>query len=195
MIDPQPLQCENGVVNRFQFGPEFSNDSVQVRRQSFRHAEDALYSLRRKTEAKRVEQCPFPWVRFEEMYVITHSASLPAVAGRGGQRILQGGAHSIFTQPPILCVEILSPEDRIIRIMNLVRDSRKIQTKPPALQPIERRGFFARQVQEQCFQRSELLAVVFNRPIAGKHRDVALPDQLAGLDDDGHPVAQALHRL
>jgi Uma2 family endonuclease len=28
----------------------------------------------------------------------------------------------VFTQPPVLCVEVLSPEDRIHRVMNVVRD-------------------------------------------------------------------------
>jgi hypothetical protein len=30
--------------------------------------------------------------------------------------------ESIFTEPPVLCIEILSPEDRMSRVMDVVQD-------------------------------------------------------------------------
>jgi Uma2 family endonuclease len=51
---------------------------------------------------------------------------------------------SIFTRPPALCVEILSPEDRMSRIMNVVRDylAMGVQTVW-VLDPLEKKAYVA----------------------------------------------------
>src|ERR1035438_3067338 len=50
-------------------------------------------------------------------------------------------------------------------------------------------------MQEERLQRAELLAVADYRPVVRQRRDVALPHQFAGPCDDGHFLADALHRF
>src|ERR1035441_8298670 len=50
-------------------------------------------------------------------------------------------------------------------------------------------------MQEQLLQRAEFFSFVRNRPIAAERADVSLPHQLAGLGDNGHLRAEALHGL
>src|ERR1039457_5550311 len=50
-------------------------------------------------------------------------------------------------------------------------------------------------MQEQLLQRAEFFSVVRNRAIAVERADVSLPHQLAGLGDNGHLRAEALHGL
>jgi Uma2 family endonuclease len=52
--------------------------------------------------------------------------------------------ESIFTRPPALCVEIISPEDRMSRIMNVVRDYLSMGVPTVwVLDPLEKKAYVA----------------------------------------------------
>jgi Uma2 family endonuclease len=52
--------------------------------------------------------------------------------------------ESIITRPPALCVEILSPEDRMSRIMNVVRDYLSMGVPTVwVLDPLEKKAYVA----------------------------------------------------
>jgi len=50
----------------------------------------------------------------------------------------------VFTKPPLLCIEVLSPEDRMSRIMNVVKDYLSIGVPDVwVLDPLEKRAYSA----------------------------------------------------
>src|ERR1039458_2214391 len=59
-------------------------------------------------------------------------------------------------------------------------------------EPVQVGVLLAGEMQEQRLQGAEFLVVVSERAIVGEQRDVAYPDEFAGLGDDGDVVADAL---
>src|ERR1017187_8120133 len=59
-------------------------------------------------------------------------------------------------------------------------------------EPVQVGVLFAGEMQEQRLQGAELLTVVSERAVVGEERDIAFPDEFAGLGDDGDIVADAL---
>jgi Uma2 family endonuclease len=52
--------------------------------------------------------------------------------------------ESIFTKPPVLCIEILSPEDRMSRVMNVVQDYLSMGVPTVwVLDPLEKKAYVA----------------------------------------------------
>jgi Uma2 family endonuclease len=52
--------------------------------------------------------------------------------------------ESIFTKPPALCIEILSPEDRMSRVMNVVQDYLSMGVPTVwVLDPLEKKAYVA----------------------------------------------------
>jgi len=52
--------------------------------------------------------------------------------------------ESVFTQPPLLCVEVLSPQDRMSRVMRVVREYRSMGVPTVwILDPLDRRAYVA----------------------------------------------------
>jgi Uma2 family endonuclease len=52
--------------------------------------------------------------------------------------------ESIFTKPPVLCIEILSPEDRMSRVLNVVQDYLSMDVATVwVLDPLEKKAYVA----------------------------------------------------